>query len=376
MALPASWTTAVTISDRLRRVRATALLAVQAGCAAGLAWFVAHDLIGHPQPFFAPVAAVVSLGAALGHRIRRVLELAVGVAVGVLVGDGLIYLIGTGPLQIAAVVALAVILVVFFVRGSPVLVIQAASSAVLVATVQPPTTGLAYPRFIDALVGGGIGLLVTALLLPPNPLTVAQRAAEPLLAAIADGFESIAAALDARDLGAAEEALERLRGTNAELTAYNEALVASREAVRLSPVWWRLRGALARYAETASDLDRVTRNARVLARRSVTLLRDDEPVPTELLAAVEALGVATRKLGRAMERGEAPVKTREAVCCAVRHASQAREATLGFSGQMTIGQIRFVATDLLRATGLGRTDAEKAVRACGRADAPAPHTES
>jgi uncharacterized membrane protein YgaE (UPF0421/DUF939 family) len=367
MALPASWTTAARISDRLRRVRDTALLAVQAGCAAGLAWFVAHDLIGHAQPFFAPVAAVVSLGAALGHRIRRVLELAIGVAVGVLVGDGLIYLIGAGPLQIAAVVALAVILVVFFVRGSPVLVIQAASSAVLVATVQPPTTGLAYPRFIDALVGGGIGLLVTALLLPPNPLTVAQRAAEPLLAAIADGFESVAAALDARDLGAAEEALERLRGTNAELTAYNEALVGSREAVRLSPLWWRLRGELARYAETAPDLDRVTRNARVLARRSVTLLRDNEPVPTELLAAVEALGNATRKLGRALERGEEPTRTRELVLCAVRHASQAHEATLGFSGQMTIGQIRFVATDLLRATGMGRTEAEKAVRAVSTA---------
>ncbi|HEV7896776.1 MAG TPA: FUSC family protein, partial [Planosporangium sp.] len=203
MALPAVATTAAAIRDRLTRVRENALLALQAGCAAGAAWFVAHDIVGHTQPFFAPVAAVVALGAALGHRIRRVVELAIGVAVGVLVGDTLIYLIGTGPLQLAAVVALAVVLVVFFVRGSPVLVIQAASSAVLVATVQPPTTGLAYPRFLDALIGGATGLLVTALLLPPNPLTVAQRAAEPLLAAIADGFEGVAAALDARDQAAA-----------------------------------------------------------------------------------------------------------------------------------------------------------------------------
>jgi uncharacterized membrane protein YgaE (UPF0421/DUF939 family) len=363
MAPPAVSTTAAAIRDRLTRVRENALLAVQAGCAAGVAWFVAHDLVGHAQPFFAPVAAVVALGAALGHRIRRVVELAIGVAVGVLVGDALIYLIGTGPLQLGAVVMLAVVLVVFFVRGSPVLVIQAASSAVLVATVQPPTTGLAYPRFLDALIGGGIGLLVTALLLPPNPVSVAQRAVEPLLAAIADGFEAVAGALDARDQGAAEEALRGLRTTNAELAAYTEALTASREAVRLSPLWWHLRDQLARYVDIAPDLDRVTRNARVLARRAVTLLRDREPVPTELLAAVEALGTATRKLGRALERGEEPVTTRELVRCAVRHASQAHEATLGFSGQMTIGQIRFVATDLLRATGLDRTEAEKAVRA-------------
>jgi hypothetical protein len=209
---------------------------------------------------------------------------------------------------------------------------------------------------VDALIGGGVGLLVTALLLPPNPMTVAQRAAEPLLDALADGFEAIAAALDIRDQKAAEAALERLRGTNAELATYNDALVASQEAVKLSPVWWRFRHRLARYAESAPELDRVTRNARVLARRAVALLRDHEPVPTELLAAVEALGTATRELGHALERGEEPVATRELVRCAVRHASEAHEATLGFSGQMAIGQIRFVATDLFRHGPHGRRE--------------------
>jgi uncharacterized membrane protein YgaE (UPF0421/DUF939 family) len=362
MALPAPSTTAATIRDRLRQVRDNAILVVQAGLAAGLAWFVAQELVGHAQPFFAPIAAVIPLGAALGHRVRRVVELAVGVAVGVLVGDVLIYLIGTGPLQIGAVVALAVTLALF-VRASPILIIQSASSAVLVATVQPPTAGLGYPRFVDALIGGAVGLLVTALLLPPNPITVAHREAEPLLRAIADGFEGVAAALDARDLAAAEEVLERLRATNAALTAYTDALAASREAVRLSPLWWRFRHRLAQYAESAPALDRVTRNARVLARRAVALLRDNEPVPTELLAAVEALGAATHRLGRALERGEEPVAARKLVYSAVRHASQAHEATLGFSGQMMIGQIRFVATDLLRATGMERAEAEKAVRA-------------
>ncbi|GAA1796616.1 aromatic acid exporter family protein [Planosporangium flavigriseum] len=366
MALPASSTTAATLRDRLNRVRDNAILVVQAGLAAGLAWFVAHDLVGHDRPFFAPIAAVIPLGAALGHRIRRVVELTIGVAVGVLVGDVLIYLIGTGPLQIATVVALAVA-IALFVRGSPILIIQSASSAVLVATVQPPTTGLAYPRFVDALIGGAIGLLVTALLLPPNPLTVVHREAEPLLRAIADGFEGVAAALDTRDLAAAEEVLERLRATNAELTAYSDALAASREAVRLSPLWWRYRHRLAQYAESAPELDRVTRNARVLARRAVALLRDEEPVPTELLAAVEALGAATHKLGRALERGAEPVKTRELACSAVRHAAEAQQATLGFSGQMAIGQIRFVATDLLRATGMDRVEAEKTVRAVSAA---------
>jgi uncharacterized membrane protein YgaE (UPF0421/DUF939 family) len=349
------------IRDRLLRVRDNAVVAVQAGAAAGVAWYIAHDLIGHQRPFFAPVSAVVALGAALGQRLRRVVELVVGVALGILVGDVLIYLVGTGPLQLGAVVTLAVLTAVFF-RGGSVLVTQSASSAVLIATLQPPSTGLAYPRFIDALVGGGIGIVVTALLLPPNPLTVAQRAAHPLLDSIADGFEALATALDRCDRAAAEDALEQLRDTNSELAGYAEALSASREAMTLAPLWWRQRDRLSRYADSAPDLDRVARNARVLARRVVALLRDDEPVPTDLLAAVDSLGAAVRVLGRELAGGHEPVATRELVCSAVRQAAAAQQATMGFSGAMMIGQVRFAATDLLRATGMDRVEAENLVR--------------
>jgi hypothetical protein len=34
---------------------------VQTPAAAGLAWYLAHTLLGHHQPFFAPTAAAVSL---------------------------------------------------------------------------------------------------------------------------------------------------------------------------------------------------------------------------------------------------------------------------------------------------------------------------
>ena len=56
----------------------------QCAVAAGVAWLIAADLLGHPTPFFAPVAAVVSLGTSYGQRLRRVAEVTVGVAVGVL----------------------------------------------------------------------------------------------------------------------------------------------------------------------------------------------------------------------------------------------------------------------------------------------------
>ena len=66
--------------------------------AAGVAWFVAEDVLGHPTPFFAPVAAVVSLGTSYGQRLRRVAEVTLGVAIGVFGADLLVSVIGSGAL--------------------------------------------------------------------------------------------------------------------------------------------------------------------------------------------------------------------------------------------------------------------------------------
>ena len=85
------------VSAGLARVRGGLALALQAGVAAGLAWYVAHDLIGRPAPFFAPIAAVITLASSVGQRLRRTTELVIGVAIGIGVGDSLILLIGSGP---------------------------------------------------------------------------------------------------------------------------------------------------------------------------------------------------------------------------------------------------------------------------------------
>src|SRR6185436_15107834 len=91
--------------------------------AAALAWFVATEVVGHHRPFFAPVAAVVTLGLTLGQRRRRALEVAVGVAVGIGIADALVIAIGTGTLQVAVVVALAMT-AALLLGGGPLLATQ------------------------------------------------------------------------------------------------------------------------------------------------------------------------------------------------------------------------------------------------------------
>jgi len=354
------------LRDRVRRVRMNVLLALQAGIAAGLAWLVAHEVVGHPAPFFAPIAAVVTLAVSVGQRLRRTFELVFGVAIGIAVGDLLIYLIGTGPWQIGLVVTLAIVTAIF-VGGGSALVTQAASSAVLVATLTPPTTGVSYDRFVDALIGGLVGLGVMALLLPLNPLTVVGRAAAPILDVLADGLTQTAEALAARDADRMDEALARLRAAEGDLRSLQEAIDAASETAALAPVRWRTRTALNQYIDAAEYVGRALRNSRVLVRRALTVLRDGETLPASLVESVQALGEAVSWLRRELADGVEPVAARERALRAASEAGVAYAEGVDFSGSVIVAQVRSAAVDLVRATGVDATDAHRLVRrAVGR----------
>lgn len=344
----------------LHRVRGGLALAVQAGVAAALAWFVAHDLIGRPMPFFAPIAAVITLASSVGQRVRRTAELVLGVAIGIGIGDALILLIGSGPWQIGLIVVLAVLVATAVGGGTP-LVVQSASSAVLVATLTS-ATGLPWTRFFDALVGGGVGLIVMTVLLPLNPLTVVQRAAKPALQALADDLRQVAAGIRAADPELIQEALDRLRAAETAFAAFSAAVTAARENVAFAPARWRTRGMLTQYVEGAPQVTYALRNVRVLIRRVNTALGDQEKIPEVLANAIGLLGDAVSLLNEEWANGVEPIAARERALRAVAEAAKAYQEGVGFSGGVIFAQIRSTATDLLRASGIEYTEAPRLVR--------------
>ncbi len=364
------------VSQRLRRVRGTLLLALQAGVGAGLAWFIANDVFDRPHPFFAPIAAVIVLNVSLGQKLRRGVELLVGVATGILVGDAVIYLIGTGAAQIAFVVSLA-IAVGAFLGGSPTLIGQAASSAVLVATLAPPTHGgIYYSRFIDTVIGGVTGLLVMVLLLQVNPLSVVTRATTPVLSAIADALSGTAAAIAGDDEEAAHDVLTELDAREPRMDQFHDRLDEARETSRLAPIRWHTRAPLARYVDAAPHIERAMHNARVLARRATSLIRDAEEVSPDLVASIRAMAEAIRVLDRELASGHEPVRTQELTVAAVVLAGLAYRAGAGFHSAAIVAQLRTVGTDLLLACGRQQREAERTVKkAASRPRGPASAPE-
>ncbi|MEU6076250.1 FUSC family protein [Micromonospora sp. NPDC047074] len=344
-----------------RRLQTYFIVAVQAGLAAALSWVAAREILGSQDPTFAPAAAVGVIAASLGNRARRTVELIGGVVLGIAAGDILIGVLGTGPWQTGVIVFLAIAAAVL-IRGTGALVTQAGGTGVLVATLTPTNPHLELPRTLNALIGGAVGLLVVLLVVPLNPLRTVRRVADPALDVFAREMTASADALTRRDTQAAQEVLDRMRAAEPELDRLSEVVDAAEEVARLSPLRWRRRRVLAAYQHGVEHMERAFRNSRTLVRRIGTALRDDEPVPPGLPAAVDRYGEAVRLLHREFLAARTPVAARERVLEAVWEAGEACRQDMGFSGAIVVSQLRTIANDLLRATGVDQAEARRLVR--------------
>jgi uncharacterized membrane protein YgaE (UPF0421/DUF939 family) len=357
------------LRTRVDRLVAAGRSVAQIGLAATLAWLIATEVLGNPRPFFAPVAAIITVGVTYGQRGRRAIELGLGVAVGILVADLLTLLIGTGTLQLGIIVVLAVTAAILLGSG-PLIVNQAGISAVLVVTIQPPGNAFAFERFFDALVGTATALVVGALFLPADPVALLRRAATPVLEELAATLEDIAQALLERDAEGAERALERARAIDALESRFYDAVDVSRETARFSPPRRSARDRVDLYAEAAGQVDLAVRNVRVMARGAIRALQLGDSVPPEVATALQAMAEAVRALGGVLEGDGLEAAVQEPALRAAGIATQVLDGTSNLSVSVIVGQIRSTAVDLLRSTGEDPDVARDAVRGAARAEEP------
>ena len=341
------------------RLRTSVWPVLQAAVAASLAYFLAEVLIGHGQPFFAPIAAVVCLSVTLGQRNRRTVELVFGVAVGLTVASLLVLVIGNGTLQIAVVVLFAMATAVFF-GGGTMLVNQAAVSAVLVVVLQPPDSVFSPDRFIDALVGGVVALVINYLF-PVNPERLVERAAAPVFDELAGVLEEISAVLEVGDKGRAERVLGRAREIDGRVRTLNEALEAGHETARLSPTRRRSLRHLEFYGSVGIRIELAVINTRVLARGVYNALRRGDTIAPQLPEAVLDLSRSVRSLAVFIEDGGGPEEARRWALEAARSATGILEGRHQLGISVLVGQVRSAAVDLLRSTGMDQASALQAL---------------
>lgn len=344
----------------LVRLRENLLPVVQTAGAAALAWLLANSVLGHENPVFAPIAAIVSLGATRGQRAQRAIELILGVALGITAGDLLTSLIGVGVWQLAVIVGLSMAAAVSLGAGL-LLLSEAGVSATLVATVQSTTHGFPPARLLDVLVGGTVALVFSQLLFPVHPVKVVRRAAEAMVRELADTLRTIAHVIRERDTDGAQAALDRARRISLAWARFERALDTGGEAARFAPVRRRHRGPLGIYRDIGHPLDLIVSDVGALARGAVRALRLGDPIPPQLPAALDDLAQATDALAARIGTVEEDPEVSSPALQAVGAATELGMTGDATSLSMLVAYTQLTAADLLRALGVDRDPADNRV---------------
>jgi len=347
------------------RLRSAWLQILQTAVAACVAWFLAVLILGQERPTFAPIAAVIALGLAVGERGRRAIELTLGVAFGVALADLLVSLVGVGAVQAGAVVMLAMGLAVFLGGGDLGVKESAISALIIMITFRSSQAGLPIERFLEALIGGGTALLINALL-PVNPERMVEDAAFPVFAESAAVLEEVADALEQGDAGRAQRAYVKAREIDARVAGLKEAVAAGRETARLAPPRRRSLGHMDLYAAAADQIDLTVRDVRALARAALSVVWPEAPAPERLLAAIRGLARATESLAAYLQTfGDPPEETRRLALEAAKEASTLLEGHEDLARDLGVNalvdQIHSSAVDLIGGTGMDRAAALQAL---------------
>jgi uncharacterized membrane protein YgaE (UPF0421/DUF939 family) len=216
---------------------------VQTSVAAGLSWYLAHDVLGHPQPFFAPIAAAVSLSVSNVLRAQRAIQMMIGVTLGIGIGTLVQGLLGPGATAITVAALIALCVAVFIGHGyighGMMFANQTVISAILVLALY--RTNVGFERIYDALIGGVVAIVFAVFLFPANPLQVLRSARIGVLGVL-QGVLSRAADLAAgRREAPPDWPLSAVDRVDEQLGGLIEARTTARQVVRVAPRRWGLR---------------------------------------------------------------------------------------------------------------------------------------
>lgn len=269
------------------QIRANWKDSLSAGAAAGIAWFISQNILGHSHPIFAAMSALMCLAPGLVNHGKQAIYVMVGVLTGVFVGEATL-LLPPMPTEVRiALVGFMGLLIGSVYALVPAIIIQAGVSAIMVFAMGAEVAG--FKRITDVMVGTGVGLLFSQILFTPDPLKRLRISVERFFHELADNFTLAADALDRRDVAAASRAMKSCARTHAALVSLISAIDTARDSTR-----WTLRGRIQSRAVTALAIRYDQAGIRLYA---ITLLF------------TEALFNAIRK-----QRDEPPEWLNDAIC--------------------------------------------------------------
>lgn len=336
-----------------RRVADDAWPLVQGTAAAVSAWVLAKYVFDHPDPIFAPIAALVALNTVIGERGLNALRLLQGVILGILIGEATLAVLGGsyGSMALAILVATTAARAL---GGTRVTIAQAAIGAII--TVGRADAEVGVERLADALIGTGVAVIFSQLLFSPQPLALLRHAERVVLETLAAGLALSAEGLEQDDDELAERGIAELRDLPDEVSELRRLSRATSRFARRT-VWRSQRALVVRENENADQLDFLGGSCLLLARVAASLTsKERHEVAPSVRALADLLASLAAHLGKIETRQRAADRALE-VATSI-GADLERDGTLAFA----VMAVRTVATDLIVFAGVDVDSAVAAVR--------------
>lgn len=251
------------------------LQVIKTALAAGLSWAIAHWMFAAQRPYFAPLAAILSIQATIAQSVSRGIQRILGVIAGIFLAFLFTRLFGLHAWSLALLVFFAMALATRL-RLGPQGIPQVAISALLVIAIGSSVKGYAWHRAAETVLGAMVAALVSALLWPPDFTPDALQAVRMLSLGLSEVMDEMQAdLLNGMNPERANQHLMRARAIESGLHQARRAIGRAETSLRWNP-WHRGAKRHLRYLNQAIEvLDHLVMQVRGIARTLfVTLDRD------------------------------------------------------------------------------------------------------
>jgi uncharacterized membrane protein YgaE (UPF0421/DUF939 family) len=256
---------------------------IKTAFAAASSWLVATSLLHSEYPYFAAVAAIITVQVTVADSVDKATARIIGIIGGVLLSMLLGHWFKIGAISIFFIILIGMA-ISKALRMNQQIISQVAISSLLVLAFGQTDQGYAYERIIETVLGSGIAVLINALIVPQNAVPEVEQSFIT--------FSSLSAATLVRLTTLLDEGETRKTGRSEvdalirEEEKCRKAQELAEQSLKYNPLLTHKRARLSQLNEGISQLEKITIQIRGI-RRSLVDLQSNLPVPLEQTLVVD-----------------------------------------------------------------------------------------
>jgi len=261
------------IPDILNKIGLT-LQIVKTAFAAALSWFVATNLLHSEYPYFAAVAAIITVQVTVADSVDKASQRIIGIIGGVLLSMLLGHWFRVNAVSIFCIILIGMG-IAKALRMNPQIISQVAISSLLVLAFGQSKEGYAYERIIETIIGSGLAVLINALIIPRNAVPDVERNLLTYSNLAAATLTSLTAMLDDRATSQ-KTGRSEVDALIKEADSCRKTLELAEQSLKYNPLLTHQRVRLSQLTPSISQLESMTIQIRGIRRSLADLQVNQE----------------------------------------------------------------------------------------------------